>query len=386
MKKTKLFLHIGHGKTGTSAIQSSLAIASDNLRGKGINYPIGSTLRDRASRLEITSGNWEPKSDVSLSDELLSIAEQNQDDSAIILSSESLFWLIPELIKNKSQWENQLDLHIILAVREIEEMLSSEYQQRVKRHGDAMPLEQFIRARHFVSSHHEKAAEVIGLMSQENITNTIINYSQHKKDISQVIFKLIGAEELYPAEQMSGAIINRSLSAKELEILITINALYYNKYPWISTKISDALIKKQPKIEAQQCKISRQQLEKIYERNDHYLKTINACLESCEQLTSSSSLNQRKDQVNSMQQAQKIRQEEAISVNLIGDALLKAFTNESKGKLSNDTVDAIIALSQSGTVSKATEVELLEVAKDNRPQGQKLAKLLERAKKEFSNQ
>ncbi len=386
MKKTKLFLHIGHGKTGTSAIQSSLAIASDNLRGKGINYPIGSTLRDRASRLEITSGNWEPKTDISLSDQLLSIAEKNQDGSAIILSSESLFWLIPELIKNKSQWKNKLDLHIILAVREIEEMLSSEYQQRVKRHGDAMPLEQFIRARHFVSSHHEKAAEVIGLMSQENITNTIINYSRHKKDISQVIFKLIGAEELYPAEQMSGAIINRSLSAKELEILITINALYYNKYPWISTKISDALIKKQPKIEAQQCKISRQQLEKIYERNDHYLKTINACLESCEQLTSASSLNQRKNQVNSTQQAQKIRQEEAISVNLIGDALLKAFTNESKGKLSNDTVDAIIALSQSGTVSKATEVELLEVAKDNRPQGQKLAKLLERAKKELSKQ
>ena len=385
MKKTKLFLHIGHGKTGTSAIQSSLAIASDSLRGKGINYPIGSTLRDRASRLEITSGNWEPKTDISLSDQLLSIAEKNQDGSAIILSSESLFWLIPELIKNKSQWKNKLDLHIILAVREIEEMLSSEYQQRVKRHGDAMPLEQFIRARHFVSSHHEKAAEVIGLMSQENITNTIINYSRHKKDISQVIFKLIGAEELYPAEQMSGAIINRSLSAKELEILIIINALYYNKFPWISTKISDALIKKQPKIAAQQCKISKQQLEKIYERNDHYLKTINHRLEPFEQLTSASTLNQRKDQVNSPEQAQKIRQEEEISVNLIGDALLKAFTNESKGKLSNDTVDAIIALSQSGTVSKATEVELLEVARDNRPQGQKLAKLLERAKAQLAS-
>ena len=385
MGKTKLFLHIGHGKTGTSATQSSLAIASDNLRHKGINYPIDSSLRDRASRLEITSGNWEPKPDVSLSNQLLSIAEKNQDDSAIILSSESLFWLIPELIKNKSQWENQLNLHIILAVREIEEMLSSEYQQRVKRHGDAMPLDQFIRARHFVSSHHEKAAEIIELMSQENITNTIINYSQHKKDISQIIFKLIGAEELYPAEQMSGAIINRSLSAKELEILIIINALYYNKFPWISTKISDALIKKQPKIAAQQCKISKQQLEKIYERNDHYLKTINHRLEPFEQLTSASTLNQRKDQVNSPEQAQKIRQEEEISVNLIGDALLKAFTNESKGKLSNDTVDAIIALSQSGTVSKATEVELLEVARDNRPQGQKLAKLLERAKAQLAS-
>jgi len=32
-----------------------------------------------------------------------------------------------------------------------------------------------------------------------------------------------------------------------------------------------------------------------------------------------------------------------------------------------------------------TEVELLEVAKENRPQGQKLAKLLERAKKQLLN-
>ena len=92
-----------------------------------------------------------------------------------------------------------------------------------------------------------------------------------------------------------------------------------------------------------------------------------------------------KDQVNSSEQAQKVREEEAISVNLIGEALLKAFSHESKGKLSNDTVDAIIALSQSGTVSKTTEVELLEVAKENRPQGQKLAKLLERAKAQLAS-
>ncbi|MCH1458014.1 MAG: hypothetical protein L7T86_03935, partial [Synechococcus sp. MOX_bin73] len=40
VQKIKLFLHIGHGKTGTSAIQSSLAIASDELSKKGISYPI----------------------------------------------------------------------------------------------------------------------------------------------------------------------------------------------------------------------------------------------------------------------------------------------------------------------------------------------------------
>ena len=384
MKKTKLFLHIGHGKTGTSAIQSALAIASEDLAKRGINYPIQQSLRDRASRLEITSGNWEPTSEVSLTNQLLEIAKSNYKNSKIILSSESLFWLVPELIQNKSTWETHIDLHIILAVREIEEMLSSEYQQRVKRHGDAMPLEQFLRARHFVSSHHAKAAEVIELIAQSSITNTIINYSEHKRDISQLIFKLIGAEDLYPTSQMAGAIINRSLSRKELEILITINALYFSRFPWISARISDALIKNQPKLEAQQCKIAKQQLQKVYETNDPYLQTINAFLDSKEQLKSLANLNQEIAQVDSPEQAQKIREEEAISVSLMGDTLLQTLTNESKRKLSNDTVDAIIALSQSGQVSKTTEVELLEVAKENRPQGQKLAQLLERARKELA--
>ena len=384
MKKTKLFLHIGHGKTGTSAIQSALAIASEDLAKRGINYPIQQSLRDRASRLEITSGNWEPTPEISLTDQLIEIADNNQEELKVILSSESLFWLIPELIQNKSHWETHIDLHIILAVREIEEMLSSEYQQRVKRHGDAMPLEQFLRARHFISSHHAKAAEVIELMAQANIKNTIINYSKHKQDISKLIFTIIDAEDLYPTDQMTGAIINRSLSRKELEILITINALYFRRFPWISTRISDALIKNQPQLEAQQCKIAKQQLQKVYETNNSYLQTINSFLEPGEQLTSLTNHSQETSQAHSPEQAEKIRKEESISISLIGDTLLQTLTKESKRKLSNDTVDAIIALSQSGKVSKTTEVELLEVAQENRPQGKKLAQLLERARKELA--
>ena len=384
MKKTKLFLHIGHGKTGTSAIQSALAIASEDLAKRGINYPIQQSLRDRASRLEITSGNWEPTPEISLTDQLIEIADNNQEELKVMLSSESLFWLIPELIQNKSHWETHIDLHIILAVREIEEMLSSEYQQRVKRHGDAMPLEQFLRARHFVSSHHAKAAEVIELMAQANIKNTIINYSKHKQDISKLIFTIIDAEDLYPADQMTGAIINRSLSRKELEILITINALYFRRFPWISTRISDALIKNQPQLEAQQCKIAKQQLQKVYETNNSYLQSINSFLDPSEQLTSLTNHSQGTSQTHSPEQAEKIRKEESISVSLIGDTLLQTLTKESKRKLSNDTVDAIIALSQSGKVSKTTEVELLEVAQENRPQGKKLAQLLERARKKLA--
>ena len=97
-----------------------------------------------------------------------------------------------------------------------------------------------------------------------------------------------------------------------------------------------------------------------------------------------STLSHKVIQVSSPEQVQKIRDEETISICLIGDTLLQTLTNESKKKLSNDTVDAIIELSQSGKVSKTTEVELLEVAKENRPQGLKLGKLLERARTELS--
>ena len=383
VKKAKLFLHIGHGKTGTSAVQSSLAIASERLLKKGINYPIHPSLRDRSSQLEITSGNWAPNPEVNLTHDLLRIAENNHDSRSTILSSESLFWEIPELIKNKQEWQNYIDLHIILAVREVEEMLSSEYQQRIKRHGDSMPLEQFIRARKFISSHHEKAAEIIDLMAQSGTANTIINYSKHKRDISQMIFKLIGAEEAYPAERMDEVIINRSLSRKELEIMITINKLYYNKIPTISTKISDVLIKNQPKTEAKMCKIIPQQLEKVYATNFSFIETINLHLNQSEQLSTSP---QESTPQSSTEREQKIREEEALSIHLIAETLKEVLINESKQKLSNETIDAIIKFSQSRTVTKTTEVELLEVAKENRPQGQALARLLERAKKELAKE
>ena len=332
MNKTKLFLHIGHGKTGTSAIQSSLAIASERLAALGIEYPIDTKLRDRASQLEITSGNWTAKSETSLTDQLLEITRRNKKNSTIILSSESLFWLIPDLLSRRTDWGDFIDLHIIMAVREVEEMLSSEYQQLVKRHGNSMLLGQFIRTRNFVSSHHAKAAEIIDLMSQHKTSNTIINYSKHRKDISRLIFKLIGAEEAYPEDKMTGAVINRSLSRKELDFLIMINKLYHKEFPSISTKISDALIKRQPNLEAGQCKISKKQLEKIYKKNETALQKINTCLDVNEQLSTYSVPNKqpKEDTHSSAEKNRRMREEELLSIKVIGDTLLEVLTTKQK--------------------------------------------------------
>lgn len=387
MKKTKLFLHIGHGKTGTSAVQSALAISSDKLLENGTNYPINTNLKQRASRFEITSGNWENNPDVSLTERCLQLVASNIDNCNIILSSESLFWHLPEMLEEQDQWNHLIDLHVILAVRELEEMLSSEYQQRVKRHGESKPFEQFLKRRRFISSHHKKAAELLSKLALHNISFTLINYSNHKRTISQKIFNAIGCGHLFPHEKMQDLVINRSLSQKELQMLLMINALYYDQYPWICTRLSDALAKKLPNVEARRCRISPKSLDKLYEANDSFIKIINSHLDKSELLTTLQSLDQNRQANRDPETLQKIKKEEKLSVDLISETLLEALRNDPIKQLSNETVDALIKASQSKGTSPEVEVELLEIAKISRPQGPRLTQLLEQAQlKQQQNQ
>tara|TARA_B100000674_G_scaffold433681_1_gene392266 strand:- start:3566 stop:4726 length:1161 start_codon:yes stop_codon:yes gene_type:complete len=377
--KTNIVLHAGHGKTGTSAIQSALAISTDDLLKQGINYPIDANEQKRAARFEITSGNWKHNPNVSLADQCIELAASNKSSHTIALSSESLFWHLSDFIEQKGQWHDAVDIHVVLAVRELEEMLSSEYQQRVKRHGEKRPFEQFLKRRQFISSHHKKAAEVLEQLSKHKIKTTLINYSQHKSDIAECIFEAMDAKNCFPKEQMRGLVINRSLSQKELQILTMINALYYDQFPWISARLSDALAKQLPHTETQRSRISLESLEKLYQKNEDYLQTINSYLDANEPLTCLKSLDRDRRVINDPQKNQKIRAEEEASINLIGRTLLEALRNDPSKQLSNDTVDALIKTSQADDTPAHVEVELLELAKLNRPQGQRLSQLLEQA-------
>ena len=377
--KTKIVLHAGHGKTGTSAIQSALAISADALLKNGINYPIDPNERHRAARFDITSGNWKHNPAISLSEQRLQLAASNTAGHTIVLSSESLFWHLTDFANQKEQWNEAVEIHVILAVRELEEMLSSEYQQRVKRHGESKPFEQFLRRRNFISSHHKKAAEVLTELSQHNIPVTLINYSAHKKTISKRVFEAMGCSDLYPNQTMGDLVINRSLSQKELQMLMMINALYYDQFPWISARLSDALAKKLPNTETQRSRISPQSLKKLYEKNDSYLQIINSYLSAEEPLAAQQTLNQDQQSNNTAKQLEKIRKEEEQSIQLISQTLLEALRDDPTQRLCNETIDTLIKTSQADGTPAHVEVELLEIAKINRPQGQRLGQLLERA-------
>ena len=314
-------------------------MAAEDLLGQQILYPIEPIEREKAARLEITSGNWKQHPKQHLSEQLVELVLTHKTHNCIVLSSESLFWHVTSLLDRTEHWRDHLDIQVILAVRDLEEMLSSEYQQRVKRHGEQRPFEQFLRNRHFVSSHHKKAAEVLMELDAANIPTTVINYSNNKRTIAELIFRAIGAEQLFPRVAMEGKVINRSLSQKELQTLTVVNALYHAKFPWISARLSDEALTTRP----------QQPIEEdpaiVRERN------------------------------------QRIREEEQQSLDLISSTLMVAIQQDQLSKrLSNGTVDALIQLSHSPDLSQESRVELLEIAKFNRPQGQRLSKLLDQAR------
>ena len=385
MTKPQFYLHIGHGKTGTSAIQSAFAIAQEDLLKNGIEYPIQNTDREKASQFAITSGNWNHNPKETLAQELIRRSRERNNNNSILLSSESLFWRLDDLFEDGMQELKDLNLHVLLAVREIEEMLSSEYQQRVKRHGEKRPFEQFLRSRHFISSHHKRASEIITLLKQNKIKTTIINYSKHKNNIIELIFETLHAEEAYPRDTVNGVVVNRGLSHKELAIITLINALFHTKFPWISTRLSDALVKELPTVQSQKCRLSEDSKLKLYEVNNDYIRNINDSLDPNEHLLDKSTMNSDSAPID-RSVFQKIREEEQLSINVISSTLLTAIQNESEhNRLSNPTIDQLIKVSQAEDTDPQTKLELLELAVANRPQGKRLVKLLEQAQTEINH-
>ena len=390
MKENNIYLHIGHGKTGTSAVQSALAIAKDRLLSLGIFYPIDSVVQTKASKFGITSGNWSYVSGRSLGKELIARLKDAASNSSLLLSSEHLFWYMDSLFEDTNIDLEEVNLHVILAVRDLEEMLSSEYQQLVKRHGETRPFEMFLRSREFISSHHRRAAQLLKQLEGHGIKTTVINYSRHKSNIAEVVFELIGAKDAYPHSRMEGVVINRSLTQKELEILRMINSIYFKKYPSIGVRISDALVKAFPMFYSQKLRLSVESRNKLYEFNSNYVDAINAYLPDDELLlnvkTSKDSTHSNIQQIVSNKQ---IREQEQMSIEVVGVALqdilqVASSTNsqeeKSQKRLSKKLVDQLVQLSQSSEIDSKLRLEILELAGASRPKRKRLARLLEKAR------
>jgi hypothetical protein len=232
----KIILHVGAPKTGTSFIQSSLEKSSSNLAKLGIHYPTGkSTLP--TSDAKIRSGNTNRKNIFHLCEKFVNQVKAPQE--CLLLSHEMLFSMFANDEKY-FRFFNNLDIQVIvvLMIRNPIELVASTYGQEVKRGGYAKDFEFYITQFRMFDELFQffESAEKYG------VSVNFTNYSNAKNSLLNAFSELIGVPKntlITPDAE----VINRSLSDAETYIQKKFNEKYGREaHKFISDPLCEKLI------------------------------------------------------------------------------------------------------------------------------------------------
>ncbi|WP_152528053.1 hypothetical protein [Sphingobium lactosutens] len=271
--KRELFLHVGHGKTGSSYIQSILSTHRDKLKQDlSILYPVLDS--DRSSEGKISSGNG-------------SIFLKNPGDvshvtrgdytSSTLYSSEFLFALEKNWLNRKNITalsEHYEGINVLLFVRNPDEMLSSSYQQAVKRSGYAGAMDEYIEHFNFFRS-----VEVFikKILQHPEITLSVYNYSNCKKEVSRVLARWLNSDEVYSVPY---PVVNRSLTYAELVFQQEVNKVFGKS----GDLFSDIVCEQLPDLKADAIKPSQQCWADFVNRTQKTVDEINSLIPNSQAL------------------------------------------------------------------------------------------------------
>lgn len=261
-----LYLHVGHGKTGSSYIQSSLALSDDALWQQGIVYPRHHS-HDRARGGAISSGNggllfdqqWRPDTEHLGRDWLF--------------SDENLFQrlITPNFV---DQLEGRMTalkietLSILLFIRDPVDHAQSAYQQSIKRGGKTWSVEAFFdqynlprRVKRFLDRYSE-GAEL-----------TVRNYSRCRQALLPQVESWLGVEK--PMIVPPTPVVNRSLTRAELQFQRALNAQLESG----SHFVADALCEELPGIKAESVLPAKDVQEAMLSRLADAIESVNQRLQ-----------------------------------------------------------------------------------------------------------
>ena len=229
---TRLIIHVGQGKTGTSYLQSMFAINRDFLISRNIDYPMHPSL-EKAKKGEISAGNGQI-----LLGENLPVSDQG----TILYSNEQLYH---QLLDGPRLQElcNNFDVEVIIYTRNVIEHFVSLWAESTKRGGNYMDINSWLmRHRLDILS---TLLEWIQKSKQIGFQLEIRNYSYCKDQLAKDFF-----EKTLNIDLSTGAlefphnkVINRSLTNSEYEIQRLFNLVYGKKS---AAFISDFLLKNYP--------------------------------------------------------------------------------------------------------------------------------------------
>jgi hypothetical protein len=237
-KKKNVFLHVGHSKTGSSAIQSFLALNTSLLLKYGFDYPAQRAMKI-AREGKTTSGNlvtstpssWLPA---------VRTATESSACSNILFSHERLFQLILEEPEHLSAALKKYHTVIILYVRNPLDHLLSAYGQAVKRHGETRKLEEWADS----YRHPTKVLDFLHVCKDLDASLVVQNYSRISCIEENFAKAVLGqkSEEFFENSERLQHQVNRSMTRAEYELLRQLNRhLDSSSTAAISNVLADSL-------------------------------------------------------------------------------------------------------------------------------------------------
>lgn len=250
-------LHIGAGKTGTSALQAAFVRNRDWLASHGIDYP-PSPWDEAAASHKITSGNglglakalnpalqFPPTITPDDAFQETLDAVFNSQQPQVLYSSELMvrFALDRARLFREALAQSGIDLCFHVWVRNIAAHACSVYNQQVKRHRYADDFGTYLRM-HYKNAFYVVLLRACDVVGKDNVLVT--SYDRHRNHLFSTFCRNLGVET-GGFEEVSKT-INRSLSREELEVMRSLNATLTSDNEGVA--MSDKLIYRAPEDKA----------------------------------------------------------------------------------------------------------------------------------------
>lgn len=217
----RLLLHIGHSKTGSSYLQSSMALSHSALAAAGIAYPFAGNF-ERAKSGKMTNGNGADVLDA-VNDGNPDLVSPPADAQTVLYSAEHLTLALAEpggtdRLLQLADAHGFDDVRLLLIIRDPIDHLTSEYSQKVKG-GRMMTMPRL--AKHY--DHPGAVHRLINsVRTQPRIHLTIQNYRCIKDDLIGALARWLDVPtDLFDKPPVK--VVNRTLTTDELAFQLHLN-------------------------------------------------------------------------------------------------------------------------------------------------------------------
>lgn len=267
----EIFIHIGHGKTGSSAIQSFLAKNRDLLLKYGVNYPEHESF-GKALENKISSGNGGL---------LLTNFKFKENEDKYLLSSESLYGRLKDKEVLAALIKKLPTKPILICyTRDFFDYYISSWGQSIKRGRIVESIDEHaIGFKGFLGI----LVRYIEWADELGYQLVIKNYSKHEDDLIQSFCSIFLDENsgFFQEADFDVGVVNRSLTHSEYKV-----QQLFNKFlPYKSSDfISDVLVEKLPLVESEASPIMESTYNLLLSRYIEDIDYINQYIESNEEV------------------------------------------------------------------------------------------------------